>query len=82
MVNVNRYNTCNFLSDKIYPDWAVFMKLISLPITDKDKLFVEHQEGKRKDIERAFGSYLWSTKKGRERTLREHLVCFDVGFAF
>jgi hypothetical protein len=26
-----------------------------MPITDKDKLYAEHQEGARKDIKRAFG---------------------------
>jgi len=31
------------------------MKSITLPQTEKHKLFAEHQEGARKDVERAFG---------------------------
>ncbi|XP_004966700.1 uncharacterized protein LOC101774740 [Setaria italica] len=55
MVNGNQYNTGYYLADGIYPEWAVFVKSISLPITEKDKLFAQEQESKRKDIERAFG---------------------------
>jgi hypothetical protein len=55
MVNGNQYNTGYYLADGIYPEWAVFVKSISLPISDKDKLFAQEQEGARKDIERAFG---------------------------
>jgi hypothetical protein len=54
-VNGNQYNTGYYLADGIYPEWAVFVKLIILPISDKDKLFAQEQEGARKDIERAFG---------------------------
>ncbi|KAI5004261.1 hypothetical protein ZWY2020_031504 [Hordeum vulgare] len=35
--------------------WAAFMKTIPLPQTEKHKLFAKHQEGARKDVERAFG---------------------------
>ncbi|CAO2177467.1 unnamed protein product [Urochloa humidicola] len=55
MVNGHQYNTGYYLADGIYPEWAVFVKSISLPITEKDKLFAQQQESKRKDIERAFG---------------------------
>jgi hypothetical protein len=55
MVNGNQYNTGYYLADGIYPEWAVFVKSISMPISDKDKLYAQEQEGKRKDIERAFG---------------------------
>ena len=55
MVNGNQYNTGYYLADGIYREWAVFVKSISMPITEKDKLFAQEQEGKRKDIERAFG---------------------------
>lgn len=44
-----------YLADKIYPEWAVFVKTISSPQTEKDKLFANQQESKRKDVERAFG---------------------------
>jgi hypothetical protein len=55
MINGRQYNTGYYLADGGYPDWAVFVKSISLPISDKDKLFAQEQEGARKDIERAFG---------------------------
>ena len=55
MVNGNQYNTGYFLADGIYPEWAVFVKSIRLPITEKEKLYAQEQEGARKDIERAFG---------------------------
>jgi len=55
MVNGNQYNTGYYLADGIYLECAVFVKSISLPISDKDKLFAHEKEGKRKDIERSFG---------------------------
>jgi len=55
MVNGNQHNIGYFLADGIYPEWAVFVKSIRLPITEKDKLYAQEQEGARKDIERAFG---------------------------
>lgn len=42
-------------ADGIYPEWAVFVKTVPLPQTDKDRLFAKKQEGTRKDVERAFG---------------------------
>jgi hypothetical protein len=53
-VNGNQYNTGYYLGDGIYPEWAVFVKSISIPITEEDKKFAERQEGNRKNIERAF----------------------------
>jgi hypothetical protein len=55
MVNGNQHNIGYFLADGIYPEWAVFVKSIKLPITEKEKLYAEEQEKARKDIERAFG---------------------------
>ena len=55
MVNGNQHNIGYFLADGIYPEWAVFVKSIRLPITEKEKLYAQEQEGARKDIERAFG---------------------------
>jgi hypothetical protein len=55
MINGNQYNIGYFLVDGIYPEWAVFVKSIRLPITEKDKLYAQEQEGARKDIKRAFG---------------------------
>ena len=54
-VNGRRYETGYYLVDGIYPEWAAFVKTIPLPQTEKDKLFAQHQEGARKDVERAFG---------------------------
>jgi hypothetical protein len=54
-VNGSRYDRGYYLADGIYPEWAVFVKTIPLPQTDMDKLFAQHQEGARKDVERAFG---------------------------
>jgi hypothetical protein len=44
-----------YLVDGIYLEWVAFMKIVSLPQTPKHKLFAQHQEGARKDVERAFG---------------------------
>ncbi|XP_066346478.1 protein ALP1-like [Miscanthus floridulus] len=55
MVNGNQHNIGYFLADGIYPEWAVFVKSIRLPITEKEKKYAEEQEGARKHIERAFG---------------------------
>jgi hypothetical protein len=55
LVNGNEYNTGYYLADSIYPEWAAFMKSILVPQTEKHKVFAEHQEGARKDVERAFG---------------------------
>ncbi|XP_010236560.1 uncharacterized protein LOC104584118 [Brachypodium distachyon] len=54
-VNGNEYTTGYYLADGIYPEWAAFMKTIPLPQIEKHKLFAKHQEGARKDVERAFG---------------------------
>jgi hypothetical protein len=54
-VNRNDYSTGYYLADGIYPEWAVFMKTIRLPQTEKEKMFARFQEGARKDVERAFG---------------------------
>ena len=55
MVNGKQYNTCYYLADGIYLEWVVFVKSISMPISEKDKLFAQEQEAKRKDIEQPFG---------------------------
>jgi len=54
-INRTEYNMGYYLSDGIYPEWATFVKSVSMPQGDKRKLFAQHQEGARKDIERAFG---------------------------
>ncbi|XP_051204227.1 uncharacterized protein [Lolium perenne] len=55
-VNGRQYDTGYYLADGIYPEWATFVKSIPLPQNDKTKLFAKHQEGARKDVERAFAA--------------------------
>lgn len=55
-VNWRQYNTGYYLADGIYPESAVFVRTITFPHTDKDKLFAKSQEGARKEVERAFGA--------------------------
>jgi hypothetical protein len=55
LVNGNEYSTGYYLADGIYPEWTAFMKTITLPQSEKHKLFAQHQEGARKDVECAFG---------------------------
>ncbi|XP_072148025.1 uncharacterized protein [Setaria viridis] len=54
-VNGKQYDMGYYLADKIYPEWAVFLKTITAPQTREDKLFALMQEGARKDVECAFG---------------------------
>jgi hypothetical protein len=54
MVNGNQYNIGYYLFDGIYLEWPIFVKSISLPISNKHKRFAKEQEGARKDIKRAF----------------------------
>ncbi|CAM8934195.1 unnamed protein product [Rhodiola kirilowii] len=54
-VNGHRYNKGYYLTDGIYPKWAMFIQSVTCPQTRKDKLFAQYQEAARKDVERAFG---------------------------
>ncbi|GKD55969.1 putative nuclease HARBI1, partial [Tanacetum coccineum] len=55
VVNGNQKNMAYYLTDGIYPSWAAFVKSISSPQIRKHRLFAQHQEAVRKDVERAFG---------------------------
>ena len=44
-----------YLVDGIYPEWKIFVKTISHPVSRKDQHFASKQEAQRKDVERAFG---------------------------
>ncbi|XP_058757479.1 uncharacterized protein LOC131630745 [Vicia villosa] len=54
-INGSPYNMGYYLADGIYPEWATFVKTISMPQGVKRKLFAQHQESAGKDVERAFG---------------------------
>ncbi|XP_058725973.1 uncharacterized protein LOC131597284 [Vicia villosa] len=54
-INGSPYNMGYYLADGIYPEWATFVKTISMPQGEKRKLFAQHQESARKDVEWAFG---------------------------
>ncbi|XP_076903825.1 uncharacterized protein LOC143558992 [Bidens hawaiensis] len=55
VVNGREYNRTYYLTDGIYPSWAAFVKSITSPLLRKHKLFAQHQESARKNVERAFG---------------------------
>jgi hypothetical protein len=48
-------NITQATADRIYLEWANFVKSIKAPQMEKHKLYALNQEGCRKDIERAFG---------------------------
>ena len=54
-MNGRQYTKAYYLADGIYPEWAIFVKSIRAPQSAEHKLFSEHQEGARKDVECAFG---------------------------
>ncbi|GKB48908.1 glutathione S-transferase T3-like protein [Tanacetum coccineum] len=55
VMNGNRKNMAYYLTDGIYPSWAAFVKSITSPQIRKHRLFAEHQEAVRKDVEQTFG---------------------------
>ncbi|XP_056695159.1 uncharacterized protein [Spinacia oleracea] len=55
VVNGRQYNMGYYLIDGIYPKWAAFIPMITLPKNEKEGLFSKLQESRRKDVERAFG---------------------------
>ncbi|RLN35494.1 uncharacterized protein C2845_PM03G36370 [Panicum miliaceum] len=54
-VNGTQYDMGCYLADRIYPEWAVFVKTMIAPQSVEDKLFALMQEGARKDVECTFG---------------------------
>ncbi|XP_057779743.1 uncharacterized protein LOC130998334 [Salvia miltiorrhiza] len=55
VVNDRQNDRAYYLTDGIYPSSTAFVKTISSPVLRKHKLFAQHQEAVRKDVERAFG---------------------------
>ncbi|KAE9184116.1 hypothetical protein PF004_g23754 [Phytophthora fragariae] len=54
-VNGATYDHPYYLTDGIYPAWAIFQRSIADPNNEKRRLYAKVQEAVRKDIERAFG---------------------------
>ena len=54
-VNGHEYNRGYYLADGIYPSWPVFMKGITLPQSEKHRVFTSAQSAWRKDVECTFG---------------------------
>lgn len=71
---MKEYQHGYYLVDGIYPKWAAFVKSIPMAQTDKHKLFAAHQEGARKDVERAFG-----VLQARWSLLRQPARLYDRG---
>ncbi|GJT17811.1 ALP1-like protein isoform X1 [Tanacetum coccineum] len=55
VVNGVGYEKGYYLADGIYPQWATFVKSFTVANDAKHAYFKKHQEGARKDVERAFG---------------------------
>ncbi|XP_058783356.1 uncharacterized protein LOC131658036 [Vicia villosa] len=51
-INGTPYNMGYYLADGIYLEWTIFVKTISMSQGEKRKLFAQHQESARKDVER------------------------------
>lgn len=76
-VGTERVNKPYWLCDGIYPKYPCFLHSILNPVGDDESYFAGRQEGRRKDIERAFGvlqakwhilavpSRLWKTEDMR-----------------
>ncbi|XP_057523881.1 uncharacterized protein LOC130803698 [Amaranthus tricolor] len=71
-VNGNQYGMAYYLTDGIYPKWATFIQSITEPQTAKTRLFAQHQEAARKDVERAFG-----VLKARFAIIRKPSLAWD-----
>lgn len=54
-MNGHEYHYGYYLADGIYPSWPVFMKGVTLPQSEKHRVFTAAQSAWRKDVECAFG---------------------------
>ncbi|XP_062213754.1 uncharacterized protein LOC133914736 [Phragmites australis] len=54
-INGHHYTMGYYLADRIYPEWATFVKPIQAPVGRKRQHFVVQQAAARKDVERTFG---------------------------
>jgi hypothetical protein len=55
VVNGREYNLGYYLADGIYPPWATLIGGVSIPKSNKQKLFTDLQSAYRKDVECGFG---------------------------
>jgi hypothetical protein len=60
-INNRTYTKRYYLAGVVYPSWAIFLKTVSEPHTDKRIYFSKCQESCRKDFKRAFGVLLLGT---------------------
>ncbi|XP_010463435.1 PREDICTED: uncharacterized protein LOC104744116 [Camelina sativa] len=67
-VNGHEYHMAYYLTNGIYPEWAIFVKSIPLPQDQKASLFALHKEFVRKDVERDIRD------RKRHRRLKADLV--------
>ncbi|GJS19567.1 ALP1-like protein [Tanacetum coccineum] len=76
MANNVPYKRGYYLSDGIYPQWAVLIKSIKNPVTNDHKrlLYKTKHEAARKDVERAFGvlKTKWKLIKYPTRGMSRH----------
>lgn len=54
LMNDRENNRAYYLNEGIYPSWVAFFKSSTSPQIRKHKLFAQHKEAARKDVERAF----------------------------
>ncbi|CAL2279206.1 unnamed protein product [Prunus armeniaca] len=75
-VNNTVYQSGYYLAVGIYPRWTTFVKSLSHPRTQKQKLFATYQEGYRKDVERCFGilQARWAIIRGAARMFDEEVL--------
>ncbi|XP_071715196.1 uncharacterized protein [Rutidosis leptorrhynchoides] len=55
-VNGHDYLNGYYLTDGIYPDWAILIKAYSTPTDEPRAKFKQFQESARNDVERTFGA--------------------------
>jgi Plant transposon protein len=58
LVNNIAFQTAYFLTDWMYPAWALFIKTIRNAMSPKDKRYASAQEAVQKDVERAFAALI------------------------
>nr|GEW43581.1 hypothetical protein [Tanacetum cinerariifolium] len=73
VVNGVEYRNRYYLADRIYPEWASFVKSFTVATDLKHTYFKQRQESARKDVERAFG-----VLQGRWRLIQQSDNAYKV----